>query len=185
MSSIIARRIVVAPVVLALCAGLSACEVDDEPTVGIVQANISNAKAYDCAETCKSLILEINVRNISNSLYCVSAHYDDPGVFAFVSIPGDVNGEAVASEGALGSRHLSNDEERKYVDELLRAPNFVIQPGAGRTFRALSDSRFSIQRGTKTLNVKFIYYPCSEKRMKKYGYKLEELSSPLSFEVRP
>lgn len=152
---------------LALCllgsVGCSPAKLAKPQDGGQLKLMLRSARATDCAETCKSMVLSVTAVNNSSELYCVPGEYFGADAGESVAIFPAGSSEPIVQSTPL--RHEANVWSADIVSRLeyTRArPNIVLQPHKQLSWDAAVDDRFDLKRGNARVEFLMIAYPCKD-----------------------
>jgi hypothetical protein len=149
---------------------------------GRVKFMLRSARATDCTESCKSMVLSVTAVSDSSVLYCVPGEYFGGDAGESVAIFPAGSGEPVMQSTPL--RHEASVWSADIAGRLsyTRArPNIVLQPHKKFSWDAVVDDRFDFKKGDAEVELLVIAYPCDEAGQKSSDLIRERLRAVLTY----
>jgi hypothetical protein len=150
-----------------------------------VDIAVTRALAYDCGETCPSIIADFRVSNKSSQVYCVSEDYRNYHAADHVRIIDLETSQALAAVRSTGMRPPGpNGGDEARALSLLGQGNLIVQPGETIDIRAMMEGLFELPKRPSRFEIGFITYPCDAAALKRSGPTIQTAATNLEFQRR-
>jgi hypothetical protein len=154
-------RVLVMSVGMLVYLGLASCE---NSSKSLLTTSVTSATLSDCEAVCRTLSLELHVKNGSSRSYCLPESFVSSEASDHIVGIGDQPGMRYTSTRSTGYKvhGLGVGTVDEYLSALKSGPNFVIIPGSSIIKHVYLRDSFEMPRKLRNIAIEIYMYPCDE-----------------------